>query len=437
MYGETGAEMRGELAALLRQHRVQQKLGAALEDREEVGATVRAYRQAILMWMSQTMHAVSPLVFSNLPHRQPNPFRSAGDSGSSHSPAAELTRALDLAVAESTAPFPTLDSLASPQCLPMVEHWRRAARAAALAEHDTSPRLAARLTAAQAQTLVADVAAMTQALVILDQRYRNTPGWEPLAQSARLGWVSLAAALDINLGQPDYSVDQLGWRPTTKVITDPVRPGILGVLQAQHNLVIRMSAFPTATNLRLVVDSQRLVSAHLVPFAARLDDRLAARWSERAETYTLIQKQLREISGVLGNGASAAAEGANVVARLRAIPPATIVEPRVLSGFQLLFDRIDDRIADVINEGVRRGGYCERVTLPNVKHGSGHMVTPVNEAFTSESPENTLAVVRTANQRLRPQALPRAATPGPSRVELHAALTHRRPTSNGCGSLGA
>ena len=34
-----------------------------------------------------------------------------------------------------------------------------------------------------------DVAAISQALVVLDQRYRNTPGWEPLAQSAsaRLG----------------------------------------------------------------------------------------------------------------------------------------------------------------------------------------------------------------------------------------------------------
>ena len=44
----------------------------------------------------------------------------------------------------------------------------------------------------QAQAVVADVAAITQALVMLDQRYRNTPGWEQLAQGSRLGWAALA-----------------------------------------------------------------------------------------------------------------------------------------------------------------------------------------------------------------------------------------------------
>lgn len=100
------------------------------------------------------------------------------------------------------------------------------------------------------------VAALTQAWVVLDQRHEDTPGWEPLAQSARLGWASLAAALDVNLGRPDpAAVDHLGWRPKTKVITGPARPGVLGVLQAQHSLVVRMKPVPHATNLRLVVDS--------------------------------------------------------------------------------------------------------------------------------------------------------------------------------------
>ena len=53
----------------------------------------------------------------------------------------------------------------------------------------------------------------------------------------------------------------------------------------------------------------------------------------------------------------AVAEGSNAVARLRSVPSGTIVEPRVLSGFQLLFDRFDHRIADVIEDGVERGAY--------------------------------------------------------------------------------
>lgn len=425
MYGETGAEMRDELAALLRQHRVQQRLGPTPRDREEVGSAVRTYRQTVLVWMSQTMDAVSPLAFSNVPHPQANPFRSIAQNGVGASPAADLASAIDFAVSTSTAPLATLESLTTPHRLPMVEHWRRTARAAALAEHDTSPPATTGMTAPQAHTIVADVAAITQALVVLDQRYRNTPGWEPLHQSARLGWVALAAALDISLGQPDYSVDQLGWRPTGKVIPHPVRPGILGVLQAQHNLVVRMSALPSATHLRLVVDSQRLLSARLTPFAARIDDRLAARWAERAETYTLMQKQLRDIGGVLGSGAAAALEGANAVARVRAMAPTSIVEPRVLAGFQVLFNQIDQRIADVINEGLQRGHYVERVKLSHLEIGPGHMVTPVSERFEPTRPVSELEVVRTANERLRPPAAAYVAGPGPTRVALHAALTHR------------
>ena len=286
------------------------------------------------------------------------------------------------------------------------------------------------MTAPQAQALVGDVAALTQALVVLDQRYKNTPGWEPLAQSARLGWASLAAALDVNLGQPDYAVDHLGWRPKTKVITGPVRPGILGVLQAQHNLVIRMKSVPNATNLRLVVDSQRLVSAHLAPYAARIDERLAGRWIERAETYSVVQKELREIGGLLGKGGLAVAEGANAVARLKALPHYTIVEPRVLSGFQLLFNRLDDRIADVIEDGVEQGAFFKRVTLPRLVGGGGQLVRPVRQRFVPVTSSTDLAVVKTVRERLRPKDETPMATPGPTRVDLHSALIHR-PTQGG------
>jgi hypothetical protein len=428
MYGETGAEMRRELAALLRQHRVQQKLGGPTrEAREELGVLVREYRQTILVWLSQAMRAASPVAFSNMPPAQPNPFRSVGTPGSHITAAGELARAIDLAKTESTDRPASSEALASPHPNPMVEHWRLAARAAALAEHDTSSQFAIQMTASRAQALVGDVAALAQAIVVLDQRYRNTPGWEPLAQSARLGWASLAAALDVNLGQPDYTVDHLGWRPKTKVIADPARHGILGVLQAQHNLMIRMEAVPNATNLRLVVDSQRLVSAHLAPFAARIDERLAQRWTQRADIYSLIQQQLREVGGLLGHGGLAAAEGSNAVTRLRAIPPDTIVEPRILSGFQLLFNRLDNRIADVIEDGVQRGAFVKRVTLPRLVDGGGQLVHPVRERFVPVTTATDLAVVRTVRERLRPREPLPSATPGPTRVELHSALIHRPP----------
>ncbi|QMW67915.1 hypothetical protein H4N58_08735 [Mumia sp. ZJ1417] len=275
MYGEAGAAMREELAALLRQHRVQQKLGGPTrESRAELGGRIREYRQSVLVWMNQAMRAARPVVFSNLPAADPNPFRSVGVSGPLTA-AGELARAIDVATRQSSAHIATSEALTTPHPNAMVEHWRQAARAAALAEHDTSIETAVRMTANQAQALVGDIAALTQALVVLDRRYTMIPGWEPLQDGPRLGWASLAAALDVNLGQPDYSVDHLGWRPKTKVLPDPVRPGIVGVLQAEHNLVIRMRSTPSAINLRLVVDSQRLRSHHLTPFAARIDPRLA------------------------------------------------------------------------------------------------------------------------------------------------------------------
>ncbi len=58
----------------------------------------------------------------------------------------------------------------TPSLNSVVEHWRLAARAAALAEHDTAPDQAIHLTAAQARTIAGDVAAISQALVVLDRR---------------------------------------------------------------------------------------------------------------------------------------------------------------------------------------------------------------------------------------------------------------------------
>ena len=213
----------------------------------------------------------------------------------------------------------------------------------------------ARLSAPQAQTLAGDVAAIMQALVVLDQRYRNTPGWESLAQPARLGWAALATALDVGLGQPDYSIDQIGWRPKTKAIDGPASPGILGVLQAEHNLVVRLKSFPNPMNLRRIVDSQKLLSQHLTPYASRFDEQLAARWTGRSATYALIQQQLRDLGGRIGKGDVAAAEGANAVSRLRALPADATVEPRVLAGFETPLQPSRPRVADVIDDGVSRG----------------------------------------------------------------------------------
>jgi hypothetical protein len=423
MYGENGAAMRRELAALLRQHRIQHRIGdPAQPDRAVHGVQIRQYRQSILIWCTQAMQAASPLLFSNLPTKPANPFR-AGRPGTTG--AGELARALEHAKAHSSAHAASSDVLTTPTGNPVLEHWRGLARAATLAEHDTAAEVASHLTAPQAQALVGDVAAIAQALVVLDQRYKNTPGWEQLSQNARLGWAALAAALDVNLGQPDYTVDSTGWRPKTKPIEGPAKPGILGVLQAEHNLSVRLKSSPNATNLRLIVDSQRLLSDRLAPLAARIDDGLAQRCEARAATYSRIQRQLRDIGGRLGEGGLAAAEGANAVARLAAIPPGTIIEPRVLSGFQTLFDKIDSRIADIVESGIERGAFVKRVTVPRLVTGTGQLVQPVRERYLPVTRPSDLDVVQTVRNELRPRPRIEAVGPDPTRADLHAALVHR------------
>jgi hypothetical protein len=425
MYRETGAAMREAFAELLRQHRVQQRLGGTPTERADIGAQIRQYRQTVMVWSSQALESVSSLTFSNQTSAQPNPFRSIGTAGHAASPAGELARAINLAKTEATATSASIEQLTTPTGHESVELWRTAARAAALAEHDTAPDVATAMSVPQAQAVVADVAAITQALVVLDQRYRNTPGWEQLAQGSRLGWAALAAALDVSLGQPDYTVDTLGWRPKTKPITGPAKPGILGVLQAEHNLVVRMKSVPSATNLRYVIDSQRLLSRCLVPFAARVDERLADRWTARADTYLQLQRQFRPIGGLVGSGGPAASEGANAVSRLRALPADTIVEPRVLGGFQLLFDRLDRRIADVIEDGIDEGALFQRVRLPRLVESSGELVAPVRERFVPVDRTTHRELIDTVRDELLPRPTHQIATPGPTRAELSLALIHR------------
>jgi hypothetical protein len=424
MYAETGAAMRTHLAALLEQHRIQYRLSAeAPGSRRTHGAVILQYRQNVLVWCGQALQVAMPRAFTNLPPRSSNPFKPTGRS----SPATELARAVALARDTATATIASAELLTTPSTNPVTEQWRHIARAAALAEHDTDPD--GQLTTQQAHALVGDVAAIAQALVVLDERYKHTPGWEQLAERTRLGWTALAAALDVSLGQVDYSVDDLGWRPMTRPIrTEIAKPGILGVLQAEHDLSARLRSFPHLINLRVVVDSQRLLSHHLIPFAARAQPGLVKGWETRTTTYTRLQHELRDLAGLLGAGELAAADAATAVARMKKINPDTTVEPRVLGGFQVLFDRIDHRIADIIEEGLQRKAYAQRVTLPRLDAGTGRITQPVRERFRPITRAHDLSVVHTVRQRLRPATTERPSSPGASRAELHAALVHRAPS---------
>jgi hypothetical protein len=99
----------------------------------------------------------------------------------------------------------------------------------------------------------------------------------------------------------------------------------------------------------------------------------------------------------------------------------------MLGGFQTLFRRVDERISDVLETGVERGAFVQRVTLPRLVSGERGLVQPVRERFVPVARPADLEVIRTAREHLRPRAQPAVALPDASRVDLHAALVHRPP----------
>src|SRR3954449_1530679 len=69
-YGENGSQFRAELTALLRQHRIQQRLGGpgihtvpestTAEQREQLGEQIQRYRYATLAWCLHAVVAANP-----------------------------------------------------------------------------------------------------------------------------------------------------------------------------------------------------------------------------------------------------------------------------------------------------------------------------------------------------------------------------------------
>jgi hypothetical protein len=123
-------------------------------------------------------------------------------------------------------------------------------------------------------------------------------------------------------------------------------------------------------------------------------------------------------------GRSAVTEASNAVARLRALPADTIIEPRVATGFQTLFDGIDQRVAEIIDTGIDRGAYFERRQVPRLVTGAGQLVSPVRKRFVPLDPGRNKELVDVVRE-LIPRAPTEPVAPGLSRSILHSALIHR------------
>jgi hypothetical protein len=204
----------------------------------------------------------------------------------------------------------------------------------------------------------------------------------------------------------------------------------LGILQAEHNLLVRLNALPSPLNLKKVVESQRILSAVLaerVPSPA-----LAARWTRRARTYRLIFNELRNVSGRVGDGAQAADEATNIRIRVDAL---TKHEPsgqpdresRIWSGFDSRFQKIDARLADIVESGITDKTLLRRVHVPRLDADSPQLVKPLRVRFAPIDGQGGIDLLTAVREKLRPMPPTSVATPesATSRSELFNAITTR------------
>lgn len=393
-----------------------------VDERRLLGEQIRRYRHSALVWCLQAVRASNPRV--NL----------LAMSSRMRGPADELDRRLQRTIDYSGGP-PSLEELTTAQPFAMVESWRNVARAATLGEHDFDAGLGrGHLTRPQCMTLLKDAADVVRGLVALDRRYSNMPGWQSLKDA---GWLSRAAETGsayAALVEPDYTIDHRGWRPRLGLIDGPALTGLAGVLQAENNLLVELGTFPDARSLRLILDSQRIVSRDAALLANATHPDLAAAWKARAGTYLRLIRATRDIGGMLGDGGPATGHGSLAAARIQR----TTIDGAGTNGqasrhLARLFHGIDERIADVLEQGVHDRIYFTRVPLPRLDTSVAATVTPTRHRYapiTTDVCPDLLGLVRDALRPapIRLTAPPHAAT---SRTDLEAAINHRPPPRGG------
>jgi hypothetical protein len=425
-YGENGHRLRSELTALLCQHRIQPRLGGpgshtipvttTREQREALGEQMQRFRWATLMWCLQAVAAANPS------------GKLAQTALRSRRPADELHYRLAEALDALKAGLPPVEELTTPQEFPLVESWRQVAKAAVLGEHDfTAGPRAASLSQGQRMAVLKDAAEITQALVVLDQRYDQIPGWQTIPGRGRLGRATeVCAALAVMVDEPDYAVDHHGWRPPSALIEAGPLPGLAGVLQAQHNMLIHLARFPNMLNLRRVMDGQRILSHEAARLAGGVAPELVEKWYDREQTYRKLVHETRNVGGLIGGGAPAAAETANAVGRVRGVHVDDINGVEPLRDLDKLFARTDARVGAIIEQGAAERLYFLSVKLPRLVDGTGQLVSPARERYvpiTSSVQTELLEIVR---RDLRPAAPPTApANEQQSREGFRESIGHR------------
>lgn len=425
MYGENSGHLRDAMGALLREHRIQQRLGGkgthtvpettTTTEREELGQQIRRYRECILTWSLQAVRAANPRADLG------------GSTVHTRRPAEELRFRLTEALEVSSAGLAPSDELTSEQPFATVEAWRQAARSAVLGEHDFPAGVRySDLTDQQCMTVLKDVADVVRGLVALDRRYSNVPGWEKLHNQGWLGRAAETCAAYASRIEPDYAVDRQGWQPKPEPMNGPALPDLGGVLQAQYNLLLNLNDMPDARSLRVVMESQRIVSHEAARRSSDAEPELTSKWSAREETYSKLVRETRDLGGILGTS-HAAGHGALVASRAQKLRSESLTDPHQLQQLDRLFTRIDQRICAAVEHGVRERLYFVRVPIARVDdHAPGLVKGRQQRYMPITSPvQSDLIAIASNELRRKPIRLNPPERAADGRADFEAAISHR------------
>lgn len=430
MYGENVGKLRSELATLLGQrhanHQIHRDLAQTASDLGtaeaalEASALILRYRHSVLAWCHLAMT-----------HGHPNP---KARSSNTLDPPDRLQQSLERIVARDLAQLPTLEELTTRQHVGIVESWRQAAKASALAEHDLGPSIG-RLDHREWLTLVADVADITEAVLVLDRRYRrHVSGWDSLHGTRDLDRRihDCATHAHARFGRLDYNIDWRGWRPSEPQIAGSAGP-MTQVIAAEHRLLNSLTSIPSMANLRHLLISQRELS-HLAANLARTSaPEQAANFRDRERTYRSLCRASNSAAGLAGTGAEATQHSADATIRLAAIPPETKISKSDFRNLDKLFRHVDNTVYTAIEQGFNMRLYLVRCSRPRIDTTDGRLIHQKRTAFAPLPHGSHTPLVTIARRDLRVDPV-RMTAPGSAairRADFRTAINLCHPRSDG------
>lgn len=428
-YGEVTARMREQLIWLLERRRIQQRLGGpgsfrspvttTEEQRALLGGEIMRYRDTTLTYCLQAIRAAAPRSKGMLRESNLDPVDRLRDLLARHT----------LAPAPPGPPRPALSELlAVSPAFELVGGWQKLARGRRRGRAGGGGPARA---SAHPRPGPDDAEGHRRCRPRGGAARRPSPADPGLAGPAASRRLAMAAeavstrAADRIAGRADASVDGIGWRPTPGRIEGPALPGLAGVLQAQHNVVLDLATVPTATNLRRILITQAQLSRDEARLAASLAPELVVRFADRATLYRELAVGARTVGGELGDGRVAALESGNAAARIAAGPTPGEPAAESLQRLASLDDRIDARIHAAVEHGFHERLYFTAVNLDHLGQTGRAGIQPAARGWAPDDPSARCALHDLVHRRLRPvpPTLPmRDAEASAERVALRSTL---------------